>query len=60
MASSPQAQDAAGRIVRRVQDQQPRLRRDLRFELRRVEREVARSRKYSGTGTAPLAWICDS
>ena len=36
------AQHAAGRIVRRVENQQPRLRRDLRFELGRIEREVAR------------------
>ena len=35
-------EDAAGRILRRVEDQQPRLRRDLRFELGGVEREVAR------------------
>ena len=35
-------QAAAGRVVRRVQDQQPRLLRDLGFELVRIESEVAR------------------
>ena len=35
-------QAAAGRIVRRVEDQQPRLLRDLGLELVRVEGEIAR------------------
>ena len=35
-------EDAAGGILRRVEDQQARLRRDLRLELGRIEREPAR------------------
>jgi len=35
-------QDAAGRILRRVEDDEPCLLRDLRFELGRIEGEIAR------------------
>jgi hypothetical protein len=48
-------QDAARRILRCIEDEQPRLRRDLGGELRRIKGKVARLRRYSGTGTAPFA-----
>ena len=41
-------EDAAGRVVRRVENQQPGIRRDPRFEFRRVERE--------STGLAKVDW----